>query len=229
MDHESATLDDHTEPEVIRQQMVETRSALTEKLEMLEQQVTDTVQDTSAAVTDTVGTVKDAVQEAVQSVKESVRETVESVKESFDVTRQVRNHPWAMVSGAMAVGFIGGLLLPSSRRPRFDHLYGPPPRGATKSTANGYVADASAIPTHPLSNKPGWLTEMGETFKDEMAQVKGMAIGAMCGLVRDLVTRSVPKPLERQVEDVINGFTTKLGGKLVHGPILPQEPHGTRT
>src|SRR5262249_38838293 len=86
-------------PEVIRQQMEETRAALSEKLETLEQQVVGTVKDARAAVTDTVETVKGAV-----------HDTVETVKETFDVSRQVERHPWAMLGGSIALGFLGGRL-----------------------------------------------------------------------------------------------------------------------
>ena len=92
------------DPEVIRAQMQETRTALTEKLEALEHQVVDTVQATTstvaetvqqvkAAVEDTVGTVKDTVQSAVGGVKESVQGAVSSVAGVFDVRRHVRRLP----------------------------------------------------------------------------------------------------------------------------------------
>src|SRR4051794_29513643 len=103
------------EPEVIRQQMDETRTALTDKLELLEQQVVGTVQDATSAVAETVGTVKQAVQDTVQSVKETVHETVESVKETFDLKNQVERRPWMMVAGATALGFLGGYLLGGGR------------------------------------------------------------------------------------------------------------------
>src|SRR5262245_52369843 len=64
------------ESEVIRQQMEQTRSALTAKVELLEHQVVETVHGATAAVSETVGNVKDVVQETVQTVKDSVHETV---------------------------------------------------------------------------------------------------------------------------------------------------------
>ena len=58
-------------PEVIRQQMEDTRASLSEKLESLEQQV--------------VGTVHDA--------RDAVADTVQSVKDAFDIKLQTRRHP----------------------------------------------------------------------------------------------------------------------------------------
>src|SRR4051794_2704569 len=91
MDHES---------EVICNQMEETRTALQDKLESLEQHVSNTVQGASDAVTDTVDSVKSAVQD-----------TVDSVKESLSVRYQVERHPWTMFLGAALVGFVGARLL----------------------------------------------------------------------------------------------------------------------
>ena len=88
------------ECEVIRQQMDETRTAMTDKIETLEQQVVDTVQAASAAVSETV-----------QTVKDSVHETVETVKDTFDLPRQVERRPWTMMAGATALGYLGGYLL----------------------------------------------------------------------------------------------------------------------
>jgi len=99
------------EPEVIRQQMEETRSDLQTKLETLEQQVKDTVQEATEAVSDTVATVKETVKETVETVKETVEETVESVKETFNLTRQVQAHPWPAFACATLVGFVGSRLL----------------------------------------------------------------------------------------------------------------------
>ncbi len=98
------------EPEVIRQQMDETRTALADKLEKLEQQVVGTVHDASEAVNETVGSVKEAVHETVQTVKESVHETMHSVKEVFDIRHQAAVRPWMMMTGAVGLGFLGGLL-----------------------------------------------------------------------------------------------------------------------
>ena len=51
------------------------------------------------------------MEETIQSVKTSVRETVTAVKNTFDVRRQVKQHPWAMVGGAFLAGLVVGDLL----------------------------------------------------------------------------------------------------------------------
>src|SRR5437868_9061606 len=112
------------ETEVIKQQMEETRESLSEKLGALEQHVLSTVQDTTDSVTNTVETVKDAVQGTVSSVKETVADTVDTVKEAFDVRQQVERYPWAMLAGAVFVGYVGGRLLTPPGRPYMPQSWG---------------------------------------------------------------------------------------------------------
>jgi ElaB/YqjD/DUF883 family membrane-anchored ribosome-binding protein len=106
---------DNESPEVIEQQMEETRQSLTDKVSALETQVVGTVQTATQAVQDTVETVKAAVQDTVTSVKDSVQESVtavtDNVKETFDVTHHVEEHPYLMVGGALVAGLITGLLV----------------------------------------------------------------------------------------------------------------------
>src|SRR4051812_17988281 len=80
MDDDAALHDE--EAERIRQQMNETRADLTEKLEVLEQQV--------------VGTV------------ETVKESVNTVQHVFDLKYQMQERPWAIMAGAAAVGLLVG-------------------------------------------------------------------------------------------------------------------------
>ena len=76
----------HEPEEMIKQQMLETRAALADKLETLEQQVVGTVHSATSAVTDTVACVKEAVQQTVESARESVHGTVEAVEFRGSVT-----------------------------------------------------------------------------------------------------------------------------------------------
>src|SRR5262249_39060989 len=61
------------ETEVIRHQMTETRTSLSEKLDKLEDTVLGTVQDTTSSVVETVQSVKEAVEDTVSSVTEGVQ------------------------------------------------------------------------------------------------------------------------------------------------------------
>src|SRR5262245_43191665 len=98
-------------PEQIRQQMQETRAALTCKVEMLEKQVMSDVESAATAVEETVVQFREAAQETIQSVKHSFKDAADTVRNSLDLRQQVEKRPWEMVMGATALGFLGGCLL----------------------------------------------------------------------------------------------------------------------
>jgi len=113
---------DRESPELIEQQMEQTRESLTEKVSLLENKVlgqinsaTDTVQGTVSSVQETVQSVKDVVQDTVQSVSDTVKHSVHSIaaemKETLDVRKHVQQNPLAMVGGAAALGFLAGLIV----------------------------------------------------------------------------------------------------------------------
>src|SRR5260370_30074403 len=87
-------------PEAIRAQMELTRAALAGKLGTLEEQVLDTVHNVTSAVTESAKTVKDAVDD-----------TMNNVKDTLNLPLQMRRHPWVVVGGAVALGYLGGCLL----------------------------------------------------------------------------------------------------------------------
>jgi ElaB/YqjD/DUF883 family membrane-anchored ribosome-binding protein len=195
-------------PDVIRQQMEETRASLSEKLETLEHQVADTVHEAKAAVTDTVSTVKDAV-----------HETVESVKETFDVSHQVKRHPWAMLGGSIAVGYIGGLLFERLMSDHPQHANG---RSAFEPYPSPPDTRFTSVPPGTSAGQPKSNGEpsMFDHFGPEIAKLKGLAVGAALSVVRDMITGTIPEPLKPQVSDVMNNLTKKLGGEPIRGELL---------
>jgi ElaB/YqjD/DUF883 family membrane-anchored ribosome-binding protein len=213
------------EPEVIRQQMQETRTALAEKLEALEQQVTDTVQEARSAVTETVETVRDVVHDTVDTVKDTVEETVNTVKETFDLTRQVERHPWAMVGGSVALGFVTGRLVDAaaaelSHRPA--HWREPSPVATFTHRNGGPVQEPGSTNGYGASAERGvsWLGSLASRFHNEIDQLKSLAIGAAIGVARDLIKQNAPEPVRDQVTEIMDGITTKLGGQPVRGQVL---------
>jgi len=217
------------EPEVIRQQMEETRSDLQTKLETLEQQVKDTVQEATEAVSDTVATVKETVKETVETVKETVEETVESVKETFNLTRQVQAHPWPAFACATLVGFVGSRLLLRWRAQGETPAAAPtlaPPTSLYASPA----AAAESVPSTPAASKGSWWSWLADHYGEEMDKLKGLAVATAGGIVREMVTENVAPEFGQRVKEVIDGFTAKLGGEPIDGPILlPASSAGTPT
>lgn len=217
-------------PEVIRQQMEETRSNLTEKLEALESQVADTVQTTTATVAEAVETVKDTVEnvtETVETVTESVKETVESMGETFNLWTQADRHPWMVFGGSVLVGLLGAQLFGGSSReseeeedeeaPTSSSWYSAPQPQASPPQRQWQASQASS-PSYgeeqPAHEEKSW-------FWDEMGKLKGLAIGTLMGVVRDLTKQVVPAAISDRVVEEVNNLTTHLGGEPVKGEVLP--------
>src|SRR5205807_3003691 len=117
----------------IRHEIEKTRTDLINKLETLENEVFDTVHGARAAVTDTVTTVKNSVTDTVETIKQAVQDGVASVKSTLDITHQVERHPWGMMGGSLAAGYVLGTFLPGhemrSRREIFGDSYAPSTNG----------------------------------------------------------------------------------------------------
>jgi ElaB/YqjD/DUF883 family membrane-anchored ribosome-binding protein len=209
------------QPDQIRQQMTETRAALTDKLETLEHQVLDSVQDATAAVSETVTTVKEAVQETVGTLKESVQETVHTVQESLSLRRQFDRHPWVMLAGGVAVGYLAGsLLFPEPRRAARGPVDRARPLGPRL-----YQPEAEPVGS---AQPRGWLARLRAEFAPELQQVKAAAIGTTLAFFRDLLTPSLPPSLGQRLHEVINGMTTRMGGTPVPEPIVASTPNASR-
>jgi ElaB/YqjD/DUF883 family membrane-anchored ribosome-binding protein len=234
-------------PDEIRHRIEETRSSLTERLEMLEHQVKQTVSGATGAVKDTVQTVRDTVEGTVEAVKQKVEQTVESVRQTLDVRRQVEQHPWAMVGGSIALGYLAGRVLPRDLQPigpsssgypladqystqRADPIAG---KDRFQSAGDAFREEISEE-VSGASGGPSFWGDLVRQFAPEIDQVKRMAIGTAAGLVRDLIKEAVPENLSPHVAGIVDSVTSKLGGEPVSGPVVsrfsgrrqPAEPNG---
>jgi ElaB/YqjD/DUF883 family membrane-anchored ribosome-binding protein len=168
---------------MIRQQMEGTRKDLAEKLELLEAQVSGTVE---------------AVSETVENVKETVEETVDAVEHTFDLRWHAERHPWALMGGAVLLGFLGGsLLMRPRRREREVRWYPPPPPPVPPPPAK----------THESSG--GLLGRIGE----EVGDLKKYGVGMAMGVMREVVANALPTMVAPAVSEAVNHLTVKLGGQ----------------
>jgi ElaB/YqjD/DUF883 family membrane-anchored ribosome-binding protein len=233
---------DHVE--VIKKQMDDTRTSLADKIEALETQVTDTVKEATHDVTDTVKTVKETVEDVTDSVKEAVGDVTQSVSDTveevthnvasfFDVTGHVRRHPWAGLGASVAAGFLVGRILPRGRSAAAEAFHEAPSLSAYAANAPDYnragffnnpaPAPVATAPAAAEESRPkGWLWEQLEHFK-------GLAVGAVMGMVRDLAVRNLPGQIGEKVAEEVNNLTTRLGGEKFTEPVLPQEPSSGRS
>jgi hypothetical protein len=200
------------ETEVIKQQMGQTRAALTEKLESLENQVFGTVHNTTNTLSSTVQNVGDTVKDTVRDVRATVSETMASVRDALDVTRQIHRHPWLMMGGSVFAGYVGGRLLESLEAGRFPSRLSLPAEPSQYLPAEGEREAYEPSPAPPRSGS-SFFHSLAETFAPEIAKLKGMAVGVAVGLMRDKLSESVPPQFQQNVTDLMDRFTVKLGGE----------------
>jgi ElaB/YqjD/DUF883 family membrane-anchored ribosome-binding protein len=229
--------------EVIQQDMEGTRSGLADKLGELGDKISGTVGAVEATVSsvsekasDTVEAVKDTVSDTVDSVRETVSDTVEAVKGAFDLHKQAQERPWLVFGGAVALGFIGTKLLSSLTAPPRERERRPDShrdgRAEVKTAkTNGRAAEsirAQQVFSRPAEEtehqdaapRPSWLSNFAKQFGPEMSTLKGLALGSVFGVVRDMVTPHLPRSLKDEVGNVINKLTEDVGGKTIQGPVL---------
>ncbi len=104
----------------IRQGIEETRTAMTEKIEMIEERVQETVEGVKSTVDsamhgfrqiqETVEKAKSTADSIIESVKSTVDETIERAKCTSDLVAHVNQNPWIMFGTAALVGYILGSL-----------------------------------------------------------------------------------------------------------------------
>ena len=154
------------ETEMIHREMEGTRESLSDKVEQLESEVGHKVEQAT-----------DAVSNAYESVKETVSDTVGAVKQTFDLNYQAEHHPWLLVGGAVAVGFIGHcLLVPSSNRSRNRHLR----RGPVQHPAHG-----PAEPQQEDSSGGMW-NQIGEGID----YVKNLGLSTAVGVLKQVFSNA---------------------------------------
>ena len=168
-------------PEVIRQQMEETKLQLSEKLESLEHQVSETVQSTGSAVNATV----EAVQQTAEAVTGAVQDAVHSVSNAFDLSLQVQRHPWIAFGGSFALGYLANDLLHAPTN-ETENESGTEPRSSHSAvpSQNGNGHHASEPIRQSSSRSLLW------------AETKGMLTGVLVGAVSTMVSRGVPTALD---------------------------------
>jgi hypothetical protein len=155
--------------------------------------------------------VKDTVGNTVDRVKDTAREAVDTVRKTLDIRLQTERRPWAMFGGAIAVGFVGGLLLP-----------GRPKRHPIARSHLGYHPERwmpeRAKPSEPVSapeepERPGWLDKTMQRFEPALNKLKDAALGATVKMVGDMVIDAVPPQMREQVAGVIDEFAGAIGAE----------------
>jgi hypothetical protein len=173
-------------PELIQEQMKETKSQLSDKLDSLEQQlhVADAVQTTRTAVA--------ATAEAVQATAATVSGAMQSVSEAFDIRRQITQHPWIVLGGAAALGYVAHQLMSEAQQkvaPPFDEA-------ATLgefANVNGQTAEQSGHPIN-LAATAAATRAYNETLmmSSPLLQLQSLALNTLVGIARESAALAVP-------------------------------------
>lgn len=221
------------ETELIKQQMGQTRAALSEKLENLETKVFGIVNTTTDTVAQTVQGVRETVTQTVQEVGSTVRDTTQGIHATMndamstlhaalDVPRHVEKHPWLMVGGSVVAGYVGGVILDNLEHGHLPSLPALPalPVGPEKLFPRGSEVRGrleAQAPSPRRSSRPSFLTSLLESFAPEIDKLKAAALGMAVGVVRDKVSESVPPQMRENFHEMMDRITTKLGGE----PLAP--------
>lgn len=206
--------------EVIENEIEQTRAGLADKLEALTEQLAGTVE---------------GVGETVETVVESTKETISTIKDTFNIPKQVEERPWLAMGLSVAAGFVGGKILdaitpmPSGMNGTNGHAGSPPSRVAESmpqrmSSASTYPEGGSGYEQPHRESSPGWLSQLGQQFGSELQKAKGLAIGTMLGVIRDMVSQSLPESLKSQVATLFDSATEKMGGETIEQGSLVQDP-----
>jgi len=173
---------DNESPELIERQMSQTRQSLTDKVAALEQQVVGTIQSATSAVQETVESVKSAVSDTKTTVEDTVSSVSEGVMHAFDVRHHVDEHPWLMVGGAAAAGFLTGLCV---FRQSTEGL--PPPSPIHPGTGE----------PAPRYRAPGMFDSLFVMLGDELRKLGEQAITHASHSLRAAMDQEIPKLIDK--------------------------------
>ena len=155
--------------------ILETRHAISQKIEMLEHRIQETVEGT-----------RTTVEEMVDRVKDVADDFVDRTKQTFDPTYQVHQHPWAMVGGAILVGYILGTLesrMASGARPSGVYPYYPP---------DAEQEGAQVMPTTGRLRQSNLWQEVSQEISGEIEHAKHAMIEVGRTFVRDFFEQALP-------------------------------------
>jgi len=201
------------ETELIKQQMGQTRAALSEKLESLETKVISTAGTTTDTVAQTVHEVGATVRETAQDVRATMHEAMASLRDALDLSRQMRQHPWLMVGGSVLAGYVGGLVLDNLQQGRLPSLPSLPAAVEQLLPRDSEVRERIAAQAPARRTGSSFFRALVESFAPELDKLKRAALGMALGVVREKIRESVPPHLREQVIEMMDRVTVKLGGE----------------
>ena len=177
-------------------EIVGTRVAIAEKLELLEQRIIDTAEGATMKFS-----------RMLEDTTETVNQMVDKTKSALDPIHKVDEYPWLMLGGAMCVGFAIGLM---DSRPRSErsgvYPYYPArarasrvmpesarTRGATTDQAQGVYDYYPTGPQFQSTHRTNLWSSMSREFGQEAEEAKAVLLQAGRSLLTELVRKAVPE------------------------------------
>jgi len=187
-------------PEEIEHEMLRTRESLTEKVTALESQVVGTVQTAADTLTGTVESVKTLITTAPGAVSDTVKQAAEAVsetvKKTFDISGQVRQHPWTSVGVSALLGCMTGWLVFREGRSREE-----------RSAAEAAPAPTPAYTPPPAApSGPGVFDELFSMLGRKLREVAENVVDTATAAVNKTVREDVPKLVESAREVAAERF-----------------------
>lgn len=163
-----------------------------------------------------IGAVLESVSETLSTVQQTVhtvKNGVASIRENCDVVNHVQRRPWIAMAGATALGYWGAKVLRNRAARRGvivrDYARSGSPRGVDIGHLAGPGEANATLPLPVATESRG--AQFREMFHEETIQLRGIAMGFLFGVLRDVLLKSVPRPMGPHVGDVIDGVTLRLG------------------
>jgi hypothetical protein len=92
--------------------------------------------------------------------------------------------------------------------------HGDSAHGNGASGNGGYRPQVVASPPETeAKHEPSWFDSLLKTLSPDIDKLKGLALGAAVGFVRDYVKRTAPSDLGSHLANFFDSVTTKLGGQ----------------
>jgi len=178
--------------------MNDTRTAISEKVALLESHVLETIYDATSAVQESAHAVNSAVKESVGGVSAQVNQTMDhfrssaaelsdTVKSMFNIADHVRQNPWMSIACSAASGFFVGRYLGN----------GSTVRDVRSGNYSAPRAMMDATPSRP--REPG--------FWDEILQMAQREVRTFAETALTTLASSVKTQLQQQVDK----FTANTG------------------
>ena len=92
----------------IGHQMEGTRAHMAAQMHALEHRVTGMAAEAASAAGDAAQEVRDTVRAIGESIQGAAHDTAAAVRHALDLRGHARRHPWAVMVGAVALGFVCG-------------------------------------------------------------------------------------------------------------------------